>query len=56
LELLPDILDWDTRNAITMNDMFFQAQKLKKIPDISKWITSKVEDFSYMFAGCIELL
>ena len=35
--------------------MFYFCKKLKQIPDISRWDTSKVKDISSMFYKCLKL-
>ena len=35
--------------------MFEGCNSLKLLPDISKWNTNKVSDFSYIFCGCKSL-
>ena len=39
-----------------MNGIFSGCSSLYKIPDISKWNTSKVTDMSNMFFECFSLL
>ena len=46
-----DISGWDTSNVITMDCMFIQCKKLKKIIGIENLDVSKSEDVSYMFYG-----
>ena len=46
-----DISGWDTSNVITMDCMFSQCPKLKKIIGIENLDVSKSEDVSYMFYG-----
>ena len=46
-----DISGWDTSNVITMDCMFSQCSKLKKIIGIENLDVSKSEDVSYMFYG-----
>ena len=35
--------------------MFSRCSSLSSLPDISKWITNKVTNISYMFYGCSSL-
>ena len=36
--------------------LFYDCKSLKKIPDISKWNTSKVLNISFLFFGCSSLV
>ena len=38
-----------------MSSIFYNCQKLKNLPDISRWDTSKVKTLSAMFYGCSSL-
>ena len=51
-----DISGWDTSNVITMDCMFSQCPKLKNIIGIENLDVSKLEDVSYMFYGCQNLV
>ena len=55
ISFLPDISNWDTRNVIYMNHMFYHCFDLQFVPDISKWNTSKLKRIDYMFADCFNL-
>ena len=46
-----DISGWDTSNVTTMDCMFSQCPKLKKIIGIENLDVSKLEDANYMFYG-----
>ena len=52
---LPDILNWNTENAIEMSKMFYNCESLTSIPDISEWKTDNVIDIQYMFYNCKSL-
>ena len=43
-------------NIQLINNMFYNCQSLKALPDISNWNTSNVSDLSYMFYDCNLLL
>ena len=51
-----DISGWDTSNVITMEDMFSQCTKLKKIIGIENLDVSKLEDANCMFYFCKNLV
>ena len=38
-----------------MQSLFELCQSLKKLPDISKWNTDKVDDISNLFSECSSL-
>ena len=38
-----------------MCGLFYECLSLKKIPDISKWDISKVENLKYLFSECSSL-
>ena len=50
-----DISGWDTSNVITMDCMFVQCKKLKKIIGIENLDVSKLEDANSMFYYCENL-
>ena len=52
---LPDISNWNTKNIINMNGLFFNCSSLKSLPDISKWNINNVNDISCMFRSCSSL-
>ena len=51
-----DISGWDTSNVITMDCMFIQCKKLKKIIGIENLDVSKLEDTQGMFDMCVSLV
>ena len=51
-----DISGWDTSNVITMESMFSQCKKLKKIIGIENLDVSKLEDANSMFYMCENLV
>ena len=51
-----DISGWDTSNVITMDCMFSQCPKLKKIIGIENLDVSKLKDANSMLYGCENLL
>ena len=51
-----DISGWDTSNVITMENMFSQCPKLKKIIGIENLDVSKLEDTQGMFDLCVSLV
>ena len=36
--------------------MFYKCEKLISLPDISKWLTSNLNNISYLFCGCDRLI
>ena len=51
-----DISGWDTSNVITMDCMFIQCKKLKKIIGIENLDVSKLENATSMFSHCEKLV
>ena len=51
-----DISGWDTSNVITMDCMFIQCKKLKKIIGIENLDVSKLESANCMFSHCENLV
>ena len=56
LSFLPDISEWNTTNAVYMNELFLGCSSLSSLPDISKWNISSGIDMNHMFDGCKILL
>jgi len=53
---LPDISNWNTNYAISMNNMFDRCSSLISLPDISNWNTHNVYNMSNMFYKCSSLI
>ena len=51
-----DISGWDTSNVITMEDMFSQCTKLKKIIGIENLDVSNLKNATFMFSSCENLV
>ena len=56
LTSLPDISNWNTKNAKDISQMFSRCESLEFLPDISKWNTNKVVNISGLFYGCLSLI
>ena len=47
-----DLTGWNTSNVTSMNNTFFNCQKLSEIKGIENWDTSKLKSLSMTFYGC----
>ena len=56
LKSLPNgIENWNTKNLLRINYMFTNCSSLTKLPDITKWDISNLEDIYEMIDGCDSL-